>query len=97
MPTRTVSYREFEIAVRPERNERGAWVASVSIRRGTGTPVYDRPMTIQPEWRTEEEAVRDGVEWGYRFVDRELAARQPQSSVADSSIARESGIAQGYP
>ncbi|WP_232292876.1 DUF6566 family protein [Paraburkholderia xenovorans] len=87
MPTCTVSYGEFEIVVRPEPNERGAWIASVSISRGAGTPVYDRPMTTQPEWLTEEEAVRDGVEWGYQFIDRELIARRPQSSVAERSRA----------
>ncbi|ASW00232.1 hypothetical protein CJU94_02075 [Paraburkholderia aromaticivorans] len=87
MPACTVSYGEFEIVVRPETNERGAWVASVSVSRGTGTPVYDRPMTIQPEWLTEEEAIRDGVEWGSRFVDHELNAQPPHSDVAERSRA----------
>jgi hypothetical protein len=87
MPTCTVSYGEFEIVVRPELNERGAWVASVSVSRGAGAAVYDRPMTTQPEWLTEEEATRDGVEWAYRFVDQDLNARQPHSSVAERSRA----------
>ena len=72
MPAHTVSYGEFEIAVRPERNQRGAWIASVSVSQGTRTLVDIRPSTVQPEWLNEEEAIRDGVEWGRRFVDREF-------------------------
>jgi len=29
-------------------------------------------IAVQPEWLTQEEAVRDGIEWGTRFVDRKL-------------------------
>ncbi len=83
MPTCTMSYGEFEIVVRPGLNERGAWIASVSISRGAGAAVYERPMTTQPEWLTEEEATRDGVEWAYRYIDQDLNARPPQSSVAE--------------
>ncbi|MCX4148719.1 MULTISPECIES: DUF6566 family protein [Paraburkholderia] len=87
MPTRTVSYGEYEIAVRPERNKLGAWIASVSVSHGTRTVVDIRPMTVQPEWLTEEEAARDGVEWGCRFIDREFNTPPSRSWVAERSHA----------
>jgi hypothetical protein len=87
MPTSTVSYGEFEIVVRPERNPLGAWIASVSVRHGERTVVDVVPMTVQPEWLTEAEATRDGVEWGRRFIDREFNTPQGRSWVADRSHA----------
>jgi hypothetical protein len=87
MPTRTVSYGEFKIAVHPERNALGAWIASVSVSRGEQTIVDVLPMTVQPEWLTEEEAARDGIEWGRRFIDREFNTPQSRSWVLDRSHA----------
>ena len=87
MSTRTVSYGKFEIAVRPERNQLGAWIASVSVSHGARTIIDGRPSTVQPEWLTEEEAARDGVEWGRRFIDRELNKPQGRSWVAVRSHA----------
>lgn len=74
MDTHTLHYRGYEIAVQPERNEFGAWRARVSVRHASDTIAQFRPETVQPEWLTEAEAVRDGLEWGRRFVDRKLAA-----------------------
>lgn len=82
MQTRTVSYGEFELAVIPERNECGAWIASVKVSRGDQTVLNARPATVQPEWSTEDEAIRDGVEWGRRFVDREFNSQPAHSWVA---------------
>jgi hypothetical protein len=48
--------------VQPERNEFGAWYAKVSVRRGSDTIAQFRPETVQPEWLTEPEVVRDGLE-----------------------------------
>ncbi|MFM0502828.1 DUF6566 family protein [Paraburkholderia caffeinilytica] len=87
MPERTVSYGEFEITVHPERNTLGAWIASVSVSQGARTVVDTVPMTVQPEWLTEEEAVRDGVEWGRRFIDREFNSPQSRSWVAERAHA----------
>ncbi|RKE38479.1 hypothetical protein B0G76_4802 [Paraburkholderia sp. BL23I1N1] len=87
MPARTVSYGEFEIAVRPERNPLGAWIASVSVSHGARTVIDIRPKTVQPEWLTEEEAIRDGLEWGHRFIAREFNTPQGRSWVAERSHA----------
>jgi len=83
VPASTVSYGNFEIVVCPETNERGAWVASVSLKNSKGKVVDLRPMTIQPEWLTEEEATRDAVEWGRRFIDREFNTPPSCSWVAE--------------
>jgi hypothetical protein len=83
MQAHSVVYGEFEIVVRPERNALGAWIADVSVSRGAETIVDTRPSTVQPEWLTEEEAIRDGVEWGRRFIDREFNTHPSQSWVAD--------------
>lgn len=87
MSASTVSYGGFEIVVRPETNTLGAWVANVSLKDSEGKVVELRPMTVQPEWLTEEEAVRDAVEWGRRFIDREFNTPQPESWVAERSRA----------
>ncbi|WP_235993586.1 DUF6566 family protein [Paraburkholderia solitsugae] len=87
MSTRTVSYGEFEITVHPERNPLGAWIASVSVSHGARTIIDVRPKTVQPEWLTEEEAARDGVEWGRRFIDHEFNTPEGRSWVAERSHA----------
>jgi hypothetical protein len=87
MPASTVSYGEFEIAVHTERNQRHAWIASVSVTRGDRTVVSVRPATVQPEWLTEEEAIRDGIEWGRRFIDHEFNTPQSRSWVAERAHA----------
>lgn len=83
MPTSTVSYGGFEIVVCPETNRRGAWVASVRLKNSEGNVVDLRPMTVQPEWLTEEEAIRDAVEWGRQRIDREFNAPSSRSWVAE--------------
>ncbi|ALL68764.1 hypothetical protein K788_0000216 [Paraburkholderia caribensis MBA4] len=72
MQTHVFEHRGYEIAVHPERNAYGAWQATVSVRHAHSRVAEFRPETIQPEWLTQEEAVRDGIEWGMRFVDRKL-------------------------
>jgi hypothetical protein len=72
MQTHVFEHRGYEIAVQPERNAYGAWLASVSVRHADSTVAEFRPETIQPEWLTQDEAVRDGIEWGMRFIDRKL-------------------------
>jgi hypothetical protein len=74
MQTYTIPHKGYEIVVQPERNAFGAWEAKVSVRNASGTAMGFRPETVQPEWLTESEAVRDAVEWGIRFIDSKLVA-----------------------
>jgi hypothetical protein len=87
MAASSVSYGGYEIVMSPETNKFGAWVTSVSLKDSTGRVVERRPMTVQPEWRTEEEAIRDAVEWGSRFIERELNTSRSHSWVVDRSRA----------
>jgi hypothetical protein len=87
MAASSVSYGGYEIVVCPETNKFGAWVTSVSLKDGAGKVVELRPMTVQPEWLTEQEAMRDAVEWGRRFIEREFNAPQSHSWVGDRSRA----------
>jgi predicted CoA-binding protein len=74
MQMHTLDHRGYEIVVQPERNELGAWHAKVSVRYTVDTVAQFRPETVQPEWLTEAEAVRDGIEWATRLIDHKLAA-----------------------
>lgn len=87
MAENTVSYGGYDIVVRAETNQYGAWITQVSLKDGAGKVVELRPETVQPEWRTEEEAVRDAVEWGRRFIEREFQAPPSHSQVVDRSRA----------
>lgn len=71
----------FLITVRPERNTYGAWIACLNISSNGQTVLEARPQTIQPEWTTEDEAIRDAIEWGRRYIDREFGQQQPRSWV----------------
>jgi hypothetical protein len=79
----------FLITVRPERNEYGAWVAHVHVSRGDQTIVDTRPKTVQPEWSTEDEAIRDATEWGRRYIDREFGREVPRSWVVERARAEQ--------
>jgi len=87
MPDNTALYGGFEIVVRTELNPRGAWVAKVSLKHGEHAVVDIRPMTVQPEWLNEDEAIRDAVDWARRYIDRDLGAQPPESWVATRSRA----------
>ncbi|MBN3763644.1 DUF6566 family protein [Burkholderia sp. Ac-20365] len=89
MDTSTSFPDGFLITVRPERNAYGAWVAHLNISRGGQTVVDTRPETIQPEWSTEEEAIRDATEWGRRYIDHHFGEQQPRSWVVDRSRAEQ--------
>ncbi|WP_109477208.1 DUF6566 family protein [Paraburkholderia sp. C35] len=81
MDTNTAFPDGFLISVRPEHNAYGAWVAHVTISRGGQTVIDTRPETIQPEWSTAEEAIRDATEWGRRYIDHHFGVQQPRSWV----------------
>jgi hypothetical protein len=83
-----VNYGGYEIAVDATTNHYGAWVASVSLKNGEGFMADIRPMTVQPEWRTEDEAVRDAIEWARHYIDREFDARPDTSSVVQRAHAQ---------
>ncbi|QXE07182.1 hypothetical protein BJG93_35125 [Paraburkholderia sprentiae WSM5005] len=69
-------YRGALITVTAHQNARDAWIADVSISRD-GRPM-DLPAglanvePVTPEWLTEAEALRAGIEHGRYLIDRAL-------------------------
>lgn len=75
------THRGVLITVIAIQNERGAWLAQISATR-EGRPLalpHVEPST--PEWLTESEALRAGIEHG-RFL---VGASVPSSDVPDAS------------
>lgn len=81
-PTESVTSCGFLITVQSRHNERGCWIAHVEIRRDARIfATYDAD-TVQPEWLTEIEANRDGLERAFKFINRIRDDRQDHSWVA---------------
>ncbi|TCK32631.1 hypothetical protein B0G84_8454 [Paraburkholderia sp. BL8N3] len=72
MQTDLFEHRGYEIVVQSEQNAYDAWQAKVNVRHADSTVAEFRPETVQPEWLTQDEAVRDAIEWGTHFVDDRL-------------------------
>lgn len=66
---RSEIYRGHEIHVHAERNARGAWTPDVAIFREGRRIDLPLPDPIEPDWLTEREALRDGIERGYFAID----------------------------
>jgi hypothetical protein len=65
-------YLGHEIRVRAKRNALGAWVPDVRIYRdGTRIELFI-PEMVSPEWLTEDEALRAGIEQGRMLVKHSL-------------------------
>ncbi len=65
----TELYRGHEIRVRATCNARGGWTPEiVTFCNGL---LIEPPLqeTVEPEWLTEQEAVREGIERARFFVD----------------------------
>jgi hypothetical protein len=58
----------FNISVNARRNDRGAWVADLDVSRDGKPLLAAWPETTQPEWRTPQEALRDGIERARRAI-----------------------------
>ncbi|WP_321968584.1 DUF6566 family protein [Paraburkholderia tropica] len=82
VPTENVTYNGFVITTRSRNNERGGWIPHVEIRRDGRLFATCSPDTVQPEWLTETEANRDGLERGCKFIDRIKNDHQDRSWVA---------------
>ncbi|SAK61065.1 hypothetical protein AWB77_02099 [Caballeronia fortuita] len=72
----------FEISAAARRNERGAWVADVTVSRDGKAAFARWPEPVQPEWRTADEAVRDGIERAQRIIRQHLTNGDDHSWVA---------------
>ncbi|KVE36384.1 DUF6566 family protein [Burkholderia sp. TSV86] len=66
------SYRGHEIRVWARPNGRGAWADEVQVYVGGARIELVVPEPANPEWLTEDEALRAGVERGRYLVDKRL-------------------------
>ncbi|BAN26230.1 DUF6566 family protein [Caballeronia insecticola] len=74
-------YAGYQISVATRRNERGAWVADLDVQRDGKSP-FAWPETVQPEWSTANEALRDGIERARRVIAQHLTPADNHSWVA---------------
>jgi hypothetical protein len=65
----TLQYRGYEIDVMARQNASGAWVPQVGLRCAGAAVDFRPPETTQPEWLTEAEAIRAGIERAHYFID----------------------------
>lgn len=80
--TDRVTCHGFDVTARARHNHRGSWIAHVEIHHDGRLFATCSPDTVQPEWLTEAEANRDGIERGCRFVTRMMNDRPGRSWVA---------------
>lgn len=67
--TESISSNGFQVVARSGCNERGGWIAHVEILHDGRLFATCSDDTVQPEWLTENEANRDGLERGCKFID----------------------------
>lgn len=81
-------YAGFEISVVTRHNERGAWVADLIVSRDGHSQFDAWPETVQPEWRTADEAIRDGIERARRVIQQHLMRADGHSWTATRAPAQ---------
>ncbi|WP_175952117.1 DUF6566 family protein [Burkholderia sp. BCC0405] len=65
-------YRGHEIRVWARRNDSGAWRDEVQVYVGDERRELLVPAADGPDWKTESEALRAGVERGRYLVDKHI-------------------------
>ena len=60
----------YRVSVDARQIETGAWVPNIAIQRAGVAVEFAAPETTQPEWLTEAEAIRSGIERAHLFIDR---------------------------
>lgn len=71
------THRGVLITVSAKQNERGAWLAEIAASRGGERFVLPDAEPATPEWLTEAEALRAGVERARYLVDRSMPSADP--------------------
>lgn len=81
-------YAGFDISVRVKHNERHAWIADIDIMRDGASVLDEWPRTTQPEWRTADEAIRDGIEWARHTITHRFLHDPSRSEVTERGRAQ---------
>ncbi|CAB3695858.1 DUF6566 family protein [Paraburkholderia rhynchosiae] len=79
--TLRVMHRGVDIVVSAKQNDRGAWIPEIAASVDGKPFALPAVETVTPEWTTQAEALRDGVERGCYLVER----CQPGSGLEDSA------------
>lgn len=72
----------FDISAHSRCDRLDGWIAHVEIHHKGRLFATCSPDTVQPEWLTEVEANRDGIERGCRFINRMMNDPHDRSWVA---------------
>ena len=91
--TMRVTHRGVDLVVSTRQNERGAWVPEIAASRNGAPFALPAVETVTPEWATQAEALRDGVERGCYLVERSSAGHGLEDSAHESG--KNSGEASG--
>jgi hypothetical protein len=69
MSKETFIHGKYIVTVEAKQNQRNAWYPEITVvKDGVAVPVH-LPETTPPEWATEADAIRGGIEQGRGFVN----------------------------
>ena len=69
MSKETFMHGKYVVSVDAKQNERGVWYPEITIVKDGVTVLVPQPETSQPEWSTEAEALRAGIDQGPGLVN----------------------------
>ena len=69
MSKETFMHGKYVVSVDAKQNERGAWYPEITLVKDDVIVLVPQPETTQPEWATEAEALRAGIDRGRGFVN----------------------------
>lgn len=67
-----ITYRGVLLSVTAKRNARGAWIPEIAALFEGRPMELSNVQPVTPEWLTEDEALRAGIEHGRYLVDRSV-------------------------
>jgi hypothetical protein len=78
MTNETFSLDGYDARVTTRQVETGDWTSDISVTRGGQAVRLPQVEPVGPNWRTEDEALRAGVEQARRLIDRYLRGHDNQ-------------------
>lgn len=70
MNKQTVEHAGYLLSASASQNARGAWIPQIEISKDGAPVAFPDVETVQPEWLSCEEALRDGIDQARAFVDK---------------------------
>jgi hypothetical protein len=69
MGKETFVHGKYIVSVDAKQNERGPWYTEIALVKDGVIVLVPQPETTQPEWATEAEALRAGIDQGRGLVN----------------------------